>query len=92
MKKISLEYPLAAVLHAVVGVCAPVPMRLNDQIISDLVTLSLLKHDMAVTIILSCRLVSLTQEVHRIKSESHFVDRSLYTSVFEAAEVGHGIP
>ena len=37
-------------------------------------------------------LVSLTQKVHRVKSESHFVDGSLNTSVFEAAEVPHGIP
>ena len=47
---------------------------------------------MAMARILNFGLVSLTQKVHRVKSESHFVDGSLDTSVFEAAEVAHCIP
>ena len=42
--------------------------------------------------ILNFGLVSLAQQVHRAESESHFVDGSLDTSVFEAVEVAHGIP
>jgi hypothetical protein len=47
---------------------------------------------MALARILNFGLVSHAQKVHRVKSESHFVDGGLDASIFEAADVAHGIP
>jgi hypothetical protein len=47
---------------------------------------------MAMTRILNFGLVSLAQKVHRVESDSQFIDGSLDTSVLEAVEVAHGIP
>ena len=47
---------------------------------------------MAMTRILNFGLVSLAQKVHRVESDSQFIDGSLDTSVLEAIEVTHGIP
>jgi len=47
---------------------------------------------MAMARILNFGLVSLAQKVHRVESDSQFIDGSLDTSVLEAVEVSHGIP